>query len=122
MAKVLLAEDDEPVRYALGLALRMAGFDVVEIVTSQSLSIDEYLADVDVVVTDILMPKKDGIELITELQETKPELPIIAISGGGRISSEDYLLSAKALGARATFQKPLNEEQLIATINEFVAQ
>ena len=79
------------------------------------------LDDIDVVVTDILMPEKDGIELLMELRERAPDLPVIAISGGGRISSLNYLETASAMGAVAVFNKPFNEKFLIEKIESLAS-
>ena len=79
------------------------------------------LDDVDVVVTDILMPEKDGIALLMELREHAPDLPVIAISDGGRISSLNYLETASAMGAVAVFNKPFNEKLLTEKIESLVA-
>ena len=121
MTKVLLTDDNEAVRFALALALKKAGFDVVEADNGDEVMARDDLDDIDVVVTDILMPGKDGIELLMELRERVPDLPVIAISGGGRVSSEDYLETASVMGAVAVFNKPFNEKLLIEKIESLVA-
>ena len=121
MTKVLLAEDNEAVRFALALALKKAGFDVSEAKNGNEVMDNDGLDDIDVVVTDILMPEKDGIELLMELRERAPDLPVIAISGGGRISSLNYLETASAMGAVAAFNKPFNEKLLIEKIESLAS-
>jgi DNA-binding NtrC family response regulator len=121
VTKVLLTDDNEAVRFALALALKKAGFDVVEADNGDEVMARDDLDDIDVVVTDILMPGKDGIELLMELRERVPDLPVIAISGGGRVSSEDYLETASVMGAVAVFNKPFNEKLLIEKIESLVA-
>ena len=121
MTKVLLAEDNEAVRFALALALKKAGFDVSEAKNGNEVMDNDGLDDIDVVVTDILMPEKDGIELLMELRERAPDLPVIAISGGGRISSLNYLETASAMGAVAVFNKPFNEKLLIEKIESLAS-
>lgn len=121
MTKVLLAEDNEAVRFALALALKKAGFDVSEAKNGNEVMDNDGLDDIDVVVTDILMPEKDGIELLMELRERAPDLPVIAISGGGRISSLNYLETASAMGAVAVFNKPFNEKFLIEKIESLAS-
>ncbi len=123
MKHILLIDDDELVRFALNMALEMAGFKVTQathgadpIVTSTLNS-----QQVDLVISDIIMPEKEGIELLIELRQQHPQLPVICISGGGRLSGTDYLVSAEKLGAQAIFRKPLDEEQLIAKINELLS-
>jgi len=66
----------------------------------------------DVVVTDILMPVGDGLELIGELRRSQPNVRIVAISGGGRLSYHHYLDAARALGAHAVLAKPFSLSEL----------
>jgi DNA-binding NtrC family response regulator len=121
VTKVLLSEDNEAVRFALALALKKAGFDVSEAKNGNEVMDNDGLDDIDVVVADILMPEKDGIELLMELRERAPDLPVIAISGGGRISSLNYLETASAMGAVAVFNKPFNEKLLIEKIESLAS-
>jgi len=74
---------------------------------------------VDLVITDILMPEKDGIELIMELGARPESPPIIAVSGGRRAISREFNLdSARLMGVRATLAKPFTREQLRTAIND----
>jgi CheY-like chemotaxis protein len=76
----------------------------------------------DLLITDLLMPEKDGIETILEIRRAGAELPILAISGGGRYGSRDDLLRmAERLGATATLQKPFTREQLLAAVERCLA-
>ncbi len=61
----------------------------------------------DLIIPDLIMPEKDGIETIIELRKDFPEVKIIAMSGGGSIGVEDYLIMAKGLGAMRIFSKPI---------------
>ncbi len=118
MTKVLLVEDDPLVRHALKIVIEIDGCDVLEAPDGvEALSIIDSAA-VDVVVTDVFMPEMEGIELIRRLSSEHADIPIIAISGGGSVDGHDYLEVAEALGAAAVFEKPLNEEDLIAKIRE----
>ena len=71
----------------------------------------------DLLITDIIMPEKEGLETILELRKKYPELKIIAISGGGRISPEGYLPGAKLLGADLVFQKPLVQKEFMQAVS-----
>ncbi|MCZ6604453.1 MAG: response regulator, partial [Alphaproteobacteria bacterium] len=73
---------------------------------------------VDVVVTDIIMPDKDGLETITELRKSHPEIKIIAISGGGRRVNRDYLPTAQAFGADRVLYKPFRPQEVVQAVNE----
>jgi YesN/AraC family two-component response regulator len=70
----------------------------------------------DVVLTDMLMPSKDGVELIGELRTKYPATRIIAMSGGGHIHSDQYLKIAQKLGAHASISKPFTREALLAVL------
>ncbi|WP_006786987.1 response regulator [Thiorhodospira sibirica] len=73
----------------------------------------------DLVITDILMPRLDGVDIIRRLHVSHPDLPIIAISGGRRsISAEFNLNSATLIGARKTLAKPFTRQQLLQTVKE----
>jgi YesN/AraC family two-component response regulator len=74
----------------------------------------------DLLITDILMPEKEGLETIMELRKKYPDLKIIAISGGGRFGPEGYLPGAKLLGADLVFQKPLVQKEFIEAISSLL--
>lgn len=76
----------------------------------------------DVVITDVMMPERDGLEVITELKKSHPALRIIAMSGGGAVMhTADCLRVAKRLGADAVLSKPFNRAQLMKVLQEAVA-
>lgn len=64
------------------------------------------------------MPEKEGLETIQTLRKGYPNVPIIAMSGGGKNSPDGYLNMAKLLGAQATFEKPINKEELLNTVKK----
>ena len=72
----------------------------------------------DLIITDIIMPEREGVETIIALRRADPELPIIAISGGGRLAATDFLSMAKKLGARHTLSKPFGRDQLLEAVSE----
>ena len=74
----------------------------------------------DLVITDIVMPEKEGIEIITELRAREPKPKIIAISGGGRLGPEEYLPIALMLGADQVLEKPFLPKELIANVRELI--
>ncbi len=74
----------------------------------------------DVVITDILMPEKDGLETIQELRRHYPDVKIVAVSGGGQRGNLYFLDIAKKLGAHCTLQKPFTPSELIKTIQELL--
>jgi DNA-binding NtrC family response regulator len=70
----------------------------------------------DVVVTDVIMPEKDGMQVISEVRKKFPQVRIIAMSGGGHVSRDQYLRIAKGLGAHAVLEKPFSNQTLLDTI------
>ena len=76
----------------------------------------------DLIITDLIMPNKDGIGMIIELQKEFPDVKIIAMSGGGRIGTTDYLHLAKIFGVQRTFTKPVAREQLLDAIKELLKE
>lgn len=74
----------------------------------------------DLVVTDIIMPEKEGLEVIATLRRDYPRVPIIAISGGGRLGPEDYLDLAGRLGADSVFIKPVDRDDLLHVVSELL--
>jgi CheY-like chemotaxis protein len=113
MAKILVIDDEEQLRDLLKQMLTRDGHEV----TTASDGVEGMRAfeqiQPDVVITDIIMPNKDGIEVITELLCKNAKTAIIAISGGRRaITAEFNLESAELLGVKGILSKPFTREQL----------
>ena len=121
MARILIIDDDDQVRKMLRLSLNAAGFDVVEAQDGKA-AMKLFHQDplVDLVITDLIMPEKEGIETIIELRRDFPKVPIIAISGGGLIDPNDYLVLAEKLGAQITLEKPFSRKDIIDAVNELI--
>ncbi|PLX17946.1 MAG: response regulator [Salinivirgaceae bacterium] len=73
---------------------------------------------IHLVITDIIMPEKEGLESIIEIIQKYPGIKILAISGGGSTGSEQYLEMASNLGAHATLAKPFDKDDLLEKLNE----
>jgi CheY-like chemotaxis protein len=109
---VCVIEDDELVRSRLADMLRATGHTVFE-AESADRGIDLIRTEkADVAVVDILMPDRDGLEAIGQLRRTRPDLRIVAISGGGRVGPQIYLDLAKQIGADASLTKPIDQADL----------
>lgn len=121
MAHILLVDDDELARFAMREALTRAGHDVTEAANGELGLSAQASTDFDVIITDIIMPEVEGIEFIMKIREKSPNIPMIAVSGGGRISETDYLETARDLGANAILAKPFSEDQLIEKVAECLA-
>ena len=106
MANILIIDDDNQFREMLRQMIERDGYEVIEASDGKE-GIALYRKNpTDLIITDLIMPEKDGIETIQELKKDFPEIKIIAISGGGRLGPNDYLQLAKMLGAQRTLTKP----------------
>jgi len=120
MADILVVDDDESIRCALRMYLERDGHHIVEAENGlQGVRVLEEKS-IDLVITDILMPEKDGLEMIRILRKEYPHIRIIAISAGGRVGSMDYLMMAKGLGANHVLSKPFRCGQLVILVNELL--
>ncbi len=123
MATILIIEDDPLARDWLESLLSRNGYDIASASNGQA-GYDLFCANpTDVVITDIVMPVKDGIEAITDLKRTHPAVKIIAISGGERRPagmSQNYLHSAKLLGADRALQKPITNDALLNAVQDLL--
>lgn len=112
MASVLIIDDDPQIRDLWTDILEDEGYEVISAENGSTGVRIVQSRQIDVVVTDIIMPDKDGLETIIEIQSYNPAAKIIAVSGGGEQLKTSFLPVAGALGAVATLQKPVD-------INEF---
>jgi DNA-binding response OmpR family regulator len=117
MARILIIDDDVQIRKMLRLTLTAAGFEVKDAQDGKVAMKIFRKSPVDVVVTDLIMPEKEGIETIIELRRDFPDVKIIAISGGGRIDPKDYLFLAEKLGAQITLEKPFSRKEILDAVN-----
>jgi CheY-like chemotaxis protein len=120
-ARILLIDDDDSFRTMLRLTLVHFGYIVIEARDGKEGLALFKEANADLVITDIVMPEKEGLEVLMELRTRQvPPVKIIAISGGARVNIADNLRMAKLLGAAKTLTKPFSNEALIAAINELL--
>ena len=113
---VLAVDDDVMVLQALSIMLEDRGYKVLTAVDGvQGLRLYRQHRP-DLVLTDIIMPEKEGIALTRELRREFPDARIIAMSGGGRVGKSDYVAIARAFGAAAGLYKPFDDEELVAAV------
>ena len=119
---ILIIDDEAQVRQLLKSVLVRAGYEVdVAGDGNEGMRLFRQKRHA-LVITDLIMPEKEGIETISELR-CEPNVPkIIAVSGGGRAPSEGYLLLAKRLGADATLRKPIPLNVLLDTVRELIGE
>ncbi len=118
----ILVVDDEPgIRELLCLMLEAAGHSVVS--AEDGLQAPKVLAaqPVQIVITDLLMPERDGLEFITEVRKKYPLVKIIAMSGGGHIARDSYLRIAKNFGAHVLLEKPFSQSGVLGAIDAVIA-
>ena len=121
MARVLIIDDEEYVRMTLSQALEDEGHTVSVAVNGQE-GLDRYNAETpDLVITDVLMPGKEGIETILELRKIDPKVRILVMSGGGRINNVDFLEVARTFGATAALKKPFPIDEFTRVVTECLA-
>jgi CheY-like chemotaxis protein len=117
----ILVIDDEPaLREILSQVLTGAGHRVVGAGNGKEAIKALTTSAFDVVLTDVIMPEKDGMQVISELRKKFPEVRIIAMSGGGHVSRDQYLKIAKGLGAHAVLEKPFANQKLLDTIEALI--
>ena len=119
MPRILIIDDDVAVRTTVRHLLERAGYDIIEAGDGREGS--RMLDGVDLVITDLLMPEVDGVDLLGMIRREGRTLPVIAMSGGGKLDSKSYLDVAKALGAFATIAKPFDLEHLLSTVRDALA-
>lgn len=120
MAKILIIEDETTLRLLMRHALEKAGHEVMEASDGDAgiKSFKEHHHDV--VITDILMPKKEGLETILELTDYSPDIKIIAISGGGIGLGDDLLEISLEFGAKHALRKPVTMKHLIEVVQNLI--
>ncbi len=114
MARILVVDDDPSIRALLREILEEEGHQVLEAVDGRD-GVRQYRAEpTDLVITDILMPEKDGVELIMDLLEGYPKVRIVAMSGGGRgLDAQFNLRIATDFGAVQQMEKPFTRQQVL---------
>jgi YesN/AraC family two-component response regulator len=114
--RVLVIDDEAALRQTMRRMLESAGHEVIEAENGR-LGLEAYRKQpADVVLTDIIMPQKEGIETIRDIRAVDSKVRIVAISGGGRHQNMDFLRIAAKLGASSTLAKPFRKEELLACV------
>lgn len=123
MPHILIIDDDDLFRMMLKDLLETEGYQISEANNGESGLSQFHKSRPDLVITDIIMPDKEGFQTIRELQKASPTIKIIAISGGARrANSPNYLSLAEDFGADRTFPKPFDRHKLLQAIRELITQ
>lgn len=121
MSKILVIDDDPTVCQTICRILGRKGYDVVLAHDGRyGLKLFES-EQPDLVITDIIMPEREGIETIRAIHKLCPKAKIIAISGGGRVGNVDFLTLAAKLGAREIIAKPFEPGELTSSVSRCLA-
>lgn len=120
MARILIIEDDDDFRKMLQIVLTQAGYEVIEAPNGEEGLTAYKEGQIDLVVTDIFMPEKEGTETMIELKEYDYDVKIIAISGGGTRQKTDYLDWSRTFVAQKTFKKPFAANELLEAISDLL--
>jgi DNA-binding response OmpR family regulator len=119
-ARILVIDDDQQIRMLLRKTLETSGYSVDE-ATDGKAGFALYTDDPqDLVITDLIMPEREGLETIRDLLHYNPEVKIIAISGGGSLPADNYLHMAECFGAQRLFRKPFRVEDILAAVKELL--
>jgi len=118
MALILIIDDEPQIRSMLKLMLERDGYEVAEAPDGIE-GIRVFRQNpAELIITDLIMPNKDGIGLIIDLKKEFPNVKIIAMSGGGLNKPEGYLKGAKKLGATCTLSKPIDRDEMLRAIKD----
>lgn len=116
--RILIIDDDSSVRAMISAALSDEGYEVSEAADGMEGMKSYQNSPTDLVITDLVMPGKEGLETIIELRREFPEVKVIAISGGTRYGSDTNLRAAERLGARQILSKPFKIPALLKAVRE----
>jgi CheY-like chemotaxis protein/nitrogen-specific signal transduction histidine kinase len=121
MSQVLIVDDEAGIRRLMRVILERAGYSVETAVDGQEGLRKFRQAPTDLVISDIIMPDMDGLEVLRTIKREKPAVDLIAISGGGRVDAGNYLDLATKLGARYAFKKPIDRHAFISAVDDILA-
>lgn len=122
MACILIVEDDKDLREMLKTSLLRKKHTILEASNGKDALVRFKPSITNLVITDLIMPEEDGLKVIINIKSIKPDIKIIAISGGGKAGPVNYLNLAKALGADEVFPKPFSLSNLLKKIDDLLVQ
>ncbi|HVZ68899.1 MAG TPA: response regulator [Rhizomicrobium sp.] len=117
---ICVIDDDDLMRQTIGRILREAGYDVIDTKDGDAGITAIERASPKLLITDIIMPNREGIETIREVKRRFPAIPIVAISGGGRLGPDGFLELALKLGADDCLAKPFRPADLLDKVAFFL--
>ena len=121
MARILIIDDNEEIRRLLRRVLESASHEVLEAGDGAEGLKCIGSQQMDLVITDIFMPEKDGLEMLREMRKTHPGMKVIAMSGGGQLGNMDILRMARSFGAFRVMAKPFNFREMLQAVSAALA-
>ena len=120
--RILVADDDPGIRRTLQIGLGKAGYEVIEAQDGEEAARLWRENGVDLIIADIYMPNKSGLQLIMELRSHNSTIPVIAMSDGGRNQNLNPMIYSEVLGSVRTIAKPFSLEDMVAMVKEELGQ
>ena len=120
MTAILVVDDQKELRTVVRRVLTEANYEVAEAEDGEAALAAFRASPPALVITDIIMPGKEGIEVIATMKRERPEVKVLAISGGGRTHVMDFLAIARKAGADAALEKPFRKSDLLARVAELL--
>lgn len=120
MNTILIIDDDPQILALYRVLLEREGYRIFEAMDGDAGIEICRRQRIDLVITDIIMPGKEGLETIMDLRQEFPDVGIIAVSGGGRLSPDSYLPLAAKMGAQRTLAKPFTRQELLDRVTGLV--
>lgn len=122
MKKILIIDDDPAIQEVFGQFLGGAGYEVQQAENGKTGMRMMQEQRPDLIITDIMMPEMDGLEILMSISKKHDDMPIIAISGGMRALPINFLREAKAIGAKHVFEKPVPLKVLLGAVEECIGK
>jgi CheY-like chemotaxis protein len=120
-ATILLVEDEELLRAGVQEVLEIQGYKVITAPDGEQALACLAAQTIDLIITDLVMPKMDGVDFVKQLRTIKPDLPVIVVSGSTRNIMQRYGIdSIQVPGANASLPKPFKSVDLIEQVRQLL--
>ena len=120
MAAILIVDDDDLTRIVVKRILEIDHHTIFQAANGQEALQVVSTSPVDLLITDILMPERDGLDVVAQVRGTHPWVKVLAYSGGGSLRDFDVLTYAKEAGAHAALQKPFSVSDLLSAVDKLL--